>query len=193
MPSILSLTRYIAEIGMTLSLSSEVIATAFVYLHSAIKELSLTQLGSDAVALATAAIVLACKVKEVAIKQNEIIEVAVKLASDKPTLSIELFAERKRILREKVGFFETLILRLHELDFELGFFYLGGISSNPTELQVANKLLLDFYRSALVLSVPCEALAEGALAWARICLSDGKLPDFSQHPWLPKLLEDVYT
>jgi hypothetical protein len=195
MPSIVSLTRFIAELGLSLNLSQEVIATSFVYLHTAVKELSLTQLGSDAVALAAAAVMLAAKTKEAAIKPNDIAEIAVKLATDKPTLSVEAFAERKKILKDKAGFFETLIIRLQPLDFDLGFYYLTGICAEQNILHVANQLLFDFYRSSGVAGVSPTDLAEGAAVFAKAVLgTDPVKPEiFSQYPWLTDVLEDIYT
>jgi hypothetical protein len=195
MPSIVSLTRFIGEIGLSLGLTEEVVATSFVYLHAAVKELSLTQLGSDAIALATAAVILAAKVKESQAKQNDIVEVAVKLACEKPTLSIEVFADRKRILKDKAGLFETLIVRLHPLDFQLGFYYLSGICADKQILHMASKLLVDFYRSSLALEVPCEELAEGARLFAEVVTTETKVNEgtLAKYTWLPELLEDVYT
>jgi hypothetical protein len=182
---------------MSLDLHTEIIATSFLSLHAAVKELSLTQLASDSVALATAAVLLAGKTKEAHVKQTEIVDVAVKLASaDKATISIELFAERKRILKDKAGFFETLIIRLIPLDVPLGFYYLAGICPHEDAklLKVANKLLLDFYRSSLALEIHPETLANGALQLAKLALADqptaaGKVALVE----LQELLEDVYT
>lgn len=195
MPSIVSLTRLIGELGLSLKLSREVVATSFIYLHTAVRELSLTQLGSDAVALAMAAVMLAAKAKEAAVKPNDIAEVAVKLASEKPTLSVEAFAERKKILKDKAGFFETLIVRLQPLDLELGFYYLTGICPDGNILHVATQLLFDFYRSSLALGQSATELAEAAAMFAKVILSEDPITGntFKHFPWLTDVLEDIYT
>lgn len=197
MPSIVSLTRYIGELGLSLELEAEVVGTSLMYLQVAVKELSLTQLGSDSVALATAAVMLAAKTKETNVKQTEIVEVGVKLASlgeKTGTLSIEKFAERKKILKDKAGFFETLIIRLVPLDVKLGFFYLTGICTDAKILRVAQKLLLDFYRSGAVLNVAPEVLAKAALRLAEVVLLESPQTQLkTEFPFIEELLEDVYT
>ena len=171
--------RFLSDICCCLEIPSHIQRVACKYVLVCFGEkipgrLVLEKLGSDGLALVVAALQLAAKAQEIFLTGNdpeivkcrrrlvEIVDVAVRLASigEGNSMSIERFYHRRKIMREKAGIMESLLVRI--LGPEMDPSVRGGNFTNMT----ASRFALDFYRSPSSIAFTDTTIDEAAV---RIC------------------------
>jgi len=182
--------RFISEVCLTLETPLEIPSAALMFFHAGAGALDLSRLGSEVIALATAAIIISLKANEQALvglklRLFEILEICVKLSAEVQSLSAEVFAQRRKTLRQKAGFFESVILRVVGGALETpaveAFRYLEISSPDSDVLRLGKIILADLCRSPGCLKHTAENLAGAALLVTLEVL--GKLPeDYSAVP-----------
>ena len=164
--------RFMSEVCTTLQLPPEILASALLYFHATAESLDLIKLGSDVVSLAVSALLLSLMVNErlllgLKVKLHDLLEIAVKLSSESRYLSAEEFGQRRKILKQKAGFVESVILRVVGGNLEtpaISTFQLLEIYSPDAEtFRLAKIILLDMFRSPRSLRYSPQVLASTAV------------------------------
>ena len=162
--------RFMSEVCSTLQTPPEILASALLYIHAAADSLDLTRLSSNVVCLAVSALLLSLMVNEklllgLKVKLHDLLEISVKLSSETRYLSAEEFGWRRKILKQKAGFFESVILRIVGGNLEtpaLAAFRYLEIYTESENLHLAKILLGDMFRSPQSLRYTPEILASTA-------------------------------
>lgn len=179
--------RFMSEVCLTLDAPLEILGAALMLFHAAAGALDLPKLDSDVITLAVAALSLSMKANEqvllgLKVRQHDLLDISIKLASESKFLPAEVFAQRRKMLRQKAGVLESVILRVVGGDLETpairALQNLEISSPDSDVLRLARIILADLFRSPNSLRHSPSALAGAATLVTLEVL--GKLPqDYS--------------